>query len=145
MMLKQISVFLENKKGTLATAAKVLADNQIDLIALSIADTTDFGIMRCIVDKPEQTMKLLAANGFAVSTTEVLAVQVPDKPGGLSSVLSLLSSKNINVEYLYSFVRTPKEHALILFRVDDNARCMQVLNENGITFLSGEQIYNMSK
>ena len=145
MMLKQISVFLENKKGTLAEATKVLADNDIDLIALSIADTTDFGIMRCIVDKPEQAMKLLSSNGFAVSTTEVLAVQVPDVPGGLAQVLGILNREDINVEYLYSFVRTPNEYALILFRVDDNVRCMQALSDNSIVFLTGEQIYHMGE
>ena len=144
MMLKQISVFLENKKGTLAAATKVLADNGIDLIALSIADTTDFGIMRCIVNKPEQAMKLLSTGGFAVSTTEVLAVQVPDVPGGLAQVLGILNTENINVEYLYSFVRTPSEFALILFRVDDNERCMKALTDNNIIFLSGEEIYRMS-
>jgi hypothetical protein len=141
MMLKQISVFLENKKGTLAAATKVLADNGIDLIALSIADTTDFGIMRCIVNKPDLAMKLLAENGFVASTTEVLAVQVPDRPGGLAEVLALLTREDINVEYLYSFVRTPSEHALILFRVDDNERCMKAMNDNGIVFLPGEAIY----
>jgi hypothetical protein len=143
MMLKQISVFLENKKGTLAAATKVLADNGVDLIALSIADTTDFGIMRCIVNKPEAALKLLAENGFAASTTEVLAVQVPDRPGGLAEVLAILYAEGINVEYLYSFVRTPSEHALILFRVEDNARCMKVLADNGIVFLPGEQVYSM--
>lgn len=145
MTLKQISVFLENKKGTLAAATKVLADNKIDLIALSIADTTDFGIMRCIVNKPEQAMKLLSDYGFAVSTTEVLAVQVPDTPGGLADVLGLLNRENINVEYLYSFVRTPNEFALILFRVDNNEQCMQVLRDNNIVFLSGEEIYAMGE
>jgi hypothetical protein len=135
-MLKQISVFLENRKGTLSDATKVLADNGIDLIALSIADTTDFGIMRCIVDKPEEALKLLSQNGFAASTTEVIAVQVPDEPGGLANVLSLLTKENINVEYLYSFIRTPGRTVLILIRVDDNEHCMKALIDNGVVFIS---------
>ncbi|MBQ9988731.1 MAG: ACT domain-containing protein [Clostridia bacterium] len=145
MMLKQISVFLENKKGTLAAATNILGNNGIDLIALSIADTTDFGIMRCIVNKPDKAVKLLSENGFAVSTTDVLAVQVPDTPGGLSKVLNLLNESQINVEYLYSFVRTPNDSALILFRVHDNEKCMNVLQDNGITFFSGEEIYSLSE
>ncbi|MFR4008844.1 MAG: hypothetical protein ACLT0Y_05915 [Christensenellales bacterium] len=97
MTLKQISVFLENKQGTLAKATKVFGDNGIDLIALSIADTADFGIMRCIVNKPEQALTLLAEEGFAASTTEVLAVEVPDQPGGLASVLALMDANELNV------------------------------------------------
>ena len=108
MTLKQISVFLENKQGTLAEATKVLGENGIDLIALSIADTADFGIMRCIVNQPDKALALLAEHGFAASTTEVLAVEVPDQPGGLASVLMLLDKNDLNVEYLYSFARTPQ-------------------------------------
>lgn len=140
MTLKQISVFLENKQGTLAEATKVLGDNGIDLIALSIADTADFGIMRCIVNKPEKALALLADTGFAASTTEVLAVEVPDEPGGLSGVLELLDTNGLNVEYLYSFVRTPNENALIMFRVEDNDTCEKLLAKNGIRVFSLEEI-----
>ena len=137
MTLKQISVFLENKQGTLAEATKVLGENGIDLIALSIADTADFGIMRCIVNQPDKALALLAEHGFAASTTEVLAVEVPDQPGGLASVLMLLDK---NVEYLYSFVRTPNENALIMFRVEDTEKCAALLKENSIRVFSLEEI-----
>lgn len=140
MTLKQISVFLENKQGTLAKATKVFGDNGIDLIALSIADTADFGIMRCIVNKPELALKLLAEEGFAASTTEVLAVEVPDQPGGLASVLALMDANGLNVEYLYSFVRTPNENALIMFRVEDTEKCEALLRENDIRLFSLEEI-----
>lgn len=140
MTLKQISVFLENKQGTLAKATKVFGDNGIDLIALSIADTADFGIMRCIVNKPELALKLLAEEGFAASTTEVLAVEVPDQPGGLASVLALMDANELNVEYLYSFVRTPNENALIMFRVEDTEKCEALLRENDIRLFSLEEI-----
>jgi hypothetical protein len=140
-MLRQISVFLENKKGRLAIATKLLGDRGIDLIAMSIADTTDFGIMRCLVDRPDEAIAVLSENGFTASTTEVLAVQVPDVPGGLAQVLQLIDGAGINVEYLYSFVRTPNENALILFRVDDTEGCQKLFSENGIVTLTDEQVY----
>ena len=140
-MLRQISVFLENKKGRLAIATKLLGDRGIDLVALSIADTTDFGIMRCLVDRPDEAIAVLSENGFTASTTEVLAVQVPDVPGGLAHVLQIIDDAGINVEYLYSFVRTPNDNALILFRVDDTEKCQKLFAENGIVTLTVEQVY----
>ena len=122
MTLKQISVFLENKQGTLAEATKVLGENGIDLIALSIADTADFGIMRCIVNQPDKALALLAEHGFAAST------------------LMLLDKNDLNVEYLYSFVRTPNENALIMFRVEDTEKCAALLKENSIRVFSLEEI-----
>ncbi len=139
MALKQISVFLENKQGTLATATKVLAENGVDLIALSIADTEDFGIMRCIVQDPEKAYQLLSNQGFATKLTEVIAVEVPDRPGGLAEVLAALDENDISVEYLYSFVRTPNENALILFRVDDNEKCIAVLKEHAVRFYTDQK------
>ncbi|MDL2225331.1 amino acid-binding protein [Eubacteriales bacterium OttesenSCG-928-M02] len=140
-MLQQIAVFLENKKGRLAMCTRILGDNDIDLIALSIADTTDFGIMRCIVDQPEKALEVLTKGGFTASSMDVLAVEVPDTPGGLAGVLELVDAADINVEYLYSFVRTPRENALITFRVDDPERCQKLFMENGITVLSDEAVY----
>ena len=140
-MIKQISVFLENAKGTLYQACRILGDNGIDLIALSIADTADYGIMRCIVSDPDTAMKLLVDNGFAASTAEVLAVEVSDKPGGLADVLKLLDEKNINLEYIYSFIRHASRDALIVLRVEDNRACVDVLAANGIRVLQAEEIY----
>lgn len=145
MLLKQISVFLENKKGSLLDVTKTLGDLKIDLIALSIADTTDFGIMRCIVNSPEEALKALQDNGFTASTTEVMAVEVPDEPGGLASVLQLMYDNDINVEYLYSFVRTKNDNALILFRVENTDACLALFKEHNVTMLSSEQVYSLHR
>jgi len=143
MLVKQISVFLENKKGRLALLTKVLGDNDIDITALSIADTTNFGILRAIVNKPEEAVCVIREAGFTVNTTEVLAVQVPDCPGGLAGVLAILEKADISIEYLYSFVRTPCENALILFRVEEPENAIQVLRDEHIRILSQEEVYSL--
>ncbi len=140
-MVRQISVFVENKRGRLARITEVLGQAGIDLIALSIADTTNFGIMRCIVSDTDSTIKLLRDNGFTASTTEVIVAEVPDKPGGLASVLDTLDENGISVEYLYSFVRTHGRNALILFRVEEVAAASEALAMSGIKLLSEEDIH----
>ena len=142
-MVKQISVFVENKKGRLARITDVLGKGGIDLVALSIADTTNFGIMRCIVNDPEKALKLLKENDITASTTEVIVAEVVDKPGGLSYVLGLLDKADISVEYLYSFVRTPNENALILFRVEDIDRAVKALEAGGVKLLDEKDIYDI--
>ena len=140
-MIKQISVFVENKKGRLARITEALGEGGIDLIALSIADTTNFGIMRCIVSKPEQAIEVLKSHGFTASTTEVIVAEVVDQPGGLSYVLDLLDKAEISVEYLYSFVRTPSQNALILFRVEDVAAAEKALAAGGVRLLEEKDLY----
>jgi len=142
-MIKQISVFVENKKGRLAKITEVLGQGGVDLIALSIADTTNFGIMRCIVSDPEKAIILLKNNGFTASTTEVIVAEVTDQPGGLAQVLHLLDQADISVEYLYSFVRTPNENALILFRVEDIDTAMKSLQKGGVKLLSEQDLYHI--
>ena len=142
-MIKQISVFVENKKGRLARITEVLGEGGIDLIALSIADTTNFGIMRSIVSDPDKAIALLKSHDFTASTTEVIVAEVVDKPGGLSHVLDLLDNADISVEYLYSFVRTPNENALILFRVEDIAAAVKALNAGGVKLLDEKDIYGI--
>jgi len=142
-MVKQISVFVENKKGRLARITDVLGKGGIDLIALSIADTTNFGIMRCIVNDPEKALKLLKENDITASTTEVIVAEVVDKPGGLAYVLGLLDKADISVEYLYSFVRTPNENALILFRVEEIDRAVKTLEAGGVKLLDEKDIYEI--
>ncbi len=141
-MIKQISVFVENKKGRLARITEVLGKADIDLVALSIADTTNFGIMRCIVSDPEKTIQLLRSHGFTASTTEVIVAEVPDQPGGLASVLDALDSAGLSVEYLYSFVRTHGKNAMILFRVEEVEAAVKVLTESGVKLLSEADVYN---
>lgn len=142
-MIKQISVFVENKKGRLAKITDVLGEGGVDLIALSIADTTNFGIMRCIVTDPDKAITLLKSQGFTASTTDVIVAEVTDRPGGLTKVLKLLDQAEISVEYLYSFVRTPNEKALILFRVEDIAKAAATLEEGGVKLLSEQDIYRV--
>lgn len=143
MLMKQISVFLENKKGSLATLTKVLGDHDIDISALSIADTANFGILRIIVNKPDEAVKVIREAGFTVNTAEVMAVKVPDRPGGLARVLAILEKGDISIEYLYSFVRRPDESALILFRVEDLNKAMNVLQDSGIeVILDQAEVYS---
>ena len=139
-MVKQLSVFLENSKGRLASMTRALGDAGIDLLALSIADTTSFGILRAIVDDTDKAMAVLKEAGYTVNTTEVLAVLVPDSPGGLAGVLGLLNDAHVNAEYLYSFVRKAQGNALILFKVDQVAEAARVLHEAGIQMLDQPEI-----
>jgi hypothetical protein len=143
MLIKQISVFVENKKGRLYKLTEALAKEGIDLKAMTIADTMDFGIMRCIVQDPDETLKIIRANHFTATITEVLAVEVADAPGGLSHVLKILSDADISVEYLYSFVRKHKTNALIIFRVENPGEADKALSAAGVNVLSGDELYNL--
>jgi hypothetical protein len=143
MRVQQISIFLENKSGRLAKVTETLGENSINIRALSIADTTDFGILRLIVDRPEQAVKALRETGFVVSTTEVLAVELDDTPGALSGAMHALDGVQINIEYLYAFVQKDPQKALVVFRVEQLDEAVKVLRENGITLLSSEEVYRM--
>ena len=143
MFVKQISVFLENTTGSLARLTRLLSKNGVDLIALSIADTEQYGIMRCIVSDTELGVKIMKEAGYVARLTDVLAVSVPDQPGGLSNVLTLLNAADVSVEYLYSFVRNSGSHALVIFRLSDNARGVRVLQEGDITLLTQEEVRSL--
>ncbi len=140
MAIKQISVFAENKKGTAFGALDILADAGIDLRALSIAETTEYGILRFIVADVEKASDLLKNSGTIVTVTNVLAVQMPDAPGGLARILGILADAGINIEYLYAFVATIKEHACVVLRVQDNEEAESVLVKNGMVLLTDEDI-----
>ena len=143
MALEQISVFLENRSGRLAEITGVLARNGINIRALSLADTADFGILRLIVDRPEPATRALKEHGFTVGLTEMVALELPDKPGGLWGILTTLEAAGMNVEYMYAFVQKASENAVIIFRFDNPARAVQVLQEAGMRVLAGEDIYAM--
>ena len=132
MSVKQISVFIENTPGRLAHFTKLLGDSRIDLVSLSVADTTHFGILRGIVADYDKAVALISQNGYTVKLTDVLAVSVPDQPGGLAGVLEALANSDVGVEYLYSFVRRAGDHALIIFRVDMLPEAEKVLREDGL-------------
>jgi len=138
MDLYQVSVFVENKSGRLADITEVLSKNNINLRALSIADTTDFGILRLIVDNPKATELILAENGFTATLTKVIGVRVPDTPGGLSVVLRLLSDGNVGLEYMYAFIGKEDERASVILRVDNEEKAEQILSSNGIDLISGD-------
>ena len=140
MFIDQISVFMENKKGRLSSLTRILADNGIDLVALSIADTADYGILRAIVNDTPGAEKALRAAGFMVSTTRVLGVVVPDTPGGLSDVLEIFSRGDVSVEYLYSFVRHQGKNALIMFKVTPVEKAVELLEKAGIELVTQEQV-----
>jgi len=140
MRVEQIAVFLENKSGRLAEITRVLAENAINIRALSVADTADFGILRLIVDKVDEAKKVLKANGFTVGKTNVIAVEVPDRTGGLAGVLKTVEAEGLNVEYMYAFVNKSGENAVLIFRFDDMDKAIAALQKAKFTILSGDQI-----
>jgi hypothetical protein len=143
MLVKQISIFLENKSGRLAEVSKTLGEHNIDISALSIADTTDFGILRLIVNKPEEAESILKDCGFMVNCTNVIAIGVEDKPGGLSAALEILNAQKIGVEYMYAFVCKAEKEALVILRVEDPEKAIAVLIENKINVLTAESVYQL--
>lgn len=140
MRVEQIAVFLENKSGRLAEITAALADNHINIRALSVADTADFGILRLIVDDVEKAKTVLKANGFTVGVTNVIAVEVPDRSGGLANVLKTIEKAGLNVEYMYAFVNRSGENAVLIFRFEEMDKAIAALQQEGFTILSGAQI-----
>lgn len=140
MVVKQLSVFIENKSGRLVQITEILGKNQIDIRAVSIADTTSFGILRLIVDDPDRAKMVLREAGFTVSITEVIAISIEDEPGGLSKALRVLSNAQISVEYMYAFLSREDKTAYVIFRVEDNDEAVQALRKAGIVCLSSEDI-----
>lgn len=141
MKLKQISIFLENRAGRLAEVTRVLGEKDINIRALSLADTSDFGILRLIVNQPDEAYSELKANGFAVTTTDVIAVEIEDCPGGLASVLGVLEGQSINVEYMYAFVEKATDRAVVVFRFENVNAAIDALHKGGVSVLSGEKVY----
>ena len=138
MNIKQISVFLENKKGRLAEVTKFLAENNINIRALSLADTKDFGVLRLIVDNYEKCMKILKEKEFVCQITDVIAIEVEDRPGGLYKVLKIIEDNDINIEYMYATVEKNKDSAMVIFRVDDTEKTFEILKKNNISFSNGK-------
>jgi hypothetical protein len=136
MDIKQIFVFLENKAGRLGEVTRALAQAQINIRALSIADTADFGILRLIVDKEAEAIKALNDAGFTTRVTEVVAVEIDDKPGGLAKVMELIQKKNINIEYLYASLEGKEGKAVVIFKLEDHQKGLQIIKENGIPLVT---------
>lgn len=140
MTVQQISVFLENRPGGLAEFTKVLSENNIDMRAMCIAETPDFGILRIIVDDVYNTMCTIREAGYICSATKVLAVEIPDKPGSLLNTLTVLGENGINLEYSYAFTTSKKDVAYMILRVNDNERAVEVLTGHGIRLITQEEI-----
>ncbi len=141
MKVEQISIFLENKSGRLAEVTATLAEAGVNIRALSLADTADFGILRLIVNDSAKARDVLKAGGFTVGKNEVVALEVPDNPGGLSGILRLLDGAGINVEYMYAFVQRSGDNAIIIFRFDEIDKAIETLTQAGVRVLKGEEVY----
>ncbi len=143
MRVKQISVFLENKSGRLYDVCSCLARHRINIRALSVAETADYGVLRLIVNKPVEAKQILSSEGFTVKETEVIAVEVPDEPGGLARVLKPLHDADVNLEYIYCFVEKSGQSAIVVFRIDDLAKGIEVIQQSGFVVMKGEDVYKV--
>ena len=143
MKVRQISIFLENKCGRLADVTQTLAENDVNIRALSLADTTDFGILRIIVSDSEKASNVLKKAGYTIAETEVVAVEVPDKPGGLANILVPLRKESLDVEYMYAFVQRSGENAIMILRFEDPDKAAELLEENKVRVLSGKEVYEL--
>jgi len=141
--VSQLSVFIENKSGRLADVTRTLAQSSINIRALSIADTIDYGLLRLIVDEPVGARNKLVDEGFTVTLTEVLAVEVPDKPGGLANIIDILAEVGLNIEYMYAFVGTAGENAIVIFRIEKVDEAITTLQQKGVRILTGDEVHSL--
>lgn len=139
-MVKQLSVFIQNRAGKIASIVKALSDANIDIRALSIADTTDFGILRMLVDDVEAAKTTLSNQNCIVSINEVALIAVPDEPGGLSHILQLLAGEGIDIEYMYSLIQRGREKAYMVLRISHEEKLLQMLSKNGMEPVSAEEL-----
>ena len=138
MNIKQVSVFLENKKGRLAEVTALLARQGINIRALSLADTADFGVLRLIVNDSVKCFDVLKKNDFVAQMTDVIAVEIDDQPGGLNRVLAVFDKSDINIEYMYAFVEKKADKAIVIFRIDKIQLAARTLEQNNISVLSAD-------
>lgn len=143
MQAEQISIFMENKAGRLSEVTGILSENGVNIRALALADTTDFGVLRLIVDDNTKAEEVLKNSGFTVRKTKVVAVEVKDNPGGLHSILEILHQAQINVEYMYAFVRQSGSNAIMIFRFDQPDEAIRVLSQNELNIIEGSKLYSM--
>ncbi|MBN1524713.1 MAG: ACT domain-containing protein [Spirochaetales bacterium] len=143
MKIKQIAVFLENKKGRLAEVTRVLSEAGVNIRALSLADTADFGILRLIVNDTEKALAALKIKEFVAQVNEVIAVEIEDKPGGLSKILDVFEKENINIEYMYAFVEKHVDNAIVIFRTDEHQKMIDVLGKHKIGIVSNDVLKNL--
>ena len=140
MAIKQLTVFIQNKKGTVVSVTDILSKNSVNLRALSIAETQDFGILRLIVNDEVTAEKVLVENGYLIKTIDVVGVKIGDEPGKLTAALDVLDKANINVEYLYAFMARTEKHAYVVLRVEDNSVAEKALTEAGFKLITEADI-----
>lgn len=140
MKLKQLSVFLENKPGALSAPCRLLAKADLNIQTFSLADTREFGILRLIVEDPDKARRLLQRHGFAVKLTEVVALEVPDRPGGLAAILDALEGTGVNVEYAYAFTTKSKDSGLLVFRFSDPDAALKMLKARKISAVGSDEL-----
>ena len=143
MQIQQLSIFVENKSGRLAEITEIIGKANVDIRAISVADTSDFGILRLIVDKPKEAVESLRAAGLTVSLTSVIAIGIDDKPGEFAKAMRVLADGDIGVEYMYAFISRDKGKAFVILRVLETETAVECLEKNGITLLSAEDVYGM--
>ena len=141
MKAEQISIFLENKAGRLSEVTDILANAGVNIRALALADTSDFGVLRLIVDNNAKAEQALKDGGFTVRKTNVVAVEVDDRPGGLHHILSILKNAGINVEYMYTLIRQSGDKAIMIFRFDQTDEAIRELTQKGLTVIDGKELY----
>ncbi len=142
-MVRQISVFLENKFGRLAEATEAIGAGGVNLRALSVADTSDFGILRCIVNDTDKALAILKDKGFTANATGVVAAEVPDVPGGLAVLLKIPRDNDVNVEYLYAFVEKSHDNAIVILRTEDLEKTEKLLKEGGVRVLTEADVASL--
>jgi hypothetical protein len=143
MCTKQVSVLLENRRGRLAEVTKLLSDEGINIRALSLADMSDLGVLRLIVNDRERCLRVLKASGFAVQETDVVAVEMEDKPGGLHRIIRVLDENDVNIEYMYTCLEKNSQNAIVVLRIDDSARAVEAMRNNGFSILPETVIQNL--
>ena len=143
MYINQISVFVENKPGKLFELTNFIAEKNINMRALEVADASDYGIIRFIVNDPDAMLNALKENGWVCNLTKVIGVKIPDQPGALAKISNILSDANISVEYCYAFISKEDNNAIMVFKVDDNEKVVDILKANGANLVSQEEIANI--
>ncbi len=143
MKVKQVSVFMENVPGRLAEVTRTLGDAGVNMLAITIAETGEFGILRMIVDNPDKAVEVLKKAQFTTTTTEVLAVEIPHKPGALAQIVDAFDKKGMNIEYVYAFVAHDRDEAVIVMRFEDPDTAIKVLEENSVKVLTNEEVVKM--
>lgn len=142
-MVKQVSIFLENRAGRLYEVSNTLARNKLNIRALSIADTSDFGILRLIMNDPDRAIDILKKESYTVSATDVLAIEVDDNPGGLAKILGIFDENKINIEYMYAFLGKLPEKAIMIFRFDNNKLVLEKLKTKDVKFIDAKDLYSL--